>query len=187
MPFSDIIKTRRTIRLYQQKSIPYKDLEDCVDCARLAPSARNSQPLEYVIVDSQELLKDMFSCMGFGGGISSFVGKEPVAYIVILVNKDLKGPWAAYDSGLAVENLCLAAWEKGIGTCILARINREKIKALLKIPDKYEIDLVITMGYPAEKSAAEEMKDSNNGYRDEKGVWHVPKRPLKKIAHRNGF
>ena len=188
MSFSEVIRTRRTIRQYQQKAIPYKELEDCVDAARLAPSARNSQPLEYVIVDAKDILKDMFSCMGFGGGISSFAGKEPMAYVVVLVNKDLKGPWTAYDSGLAIENLCLAAWEKGIGSCILARINRDKIRQLLKIPDKFEIDLVVTMGYPAEKSVAEDMKGEATDYkRDEKGILHIPKRPLKKIAHRNGF
>jgi len=187
MAFSEVIKTRRTIRQYEQKAIPYKELEDCVDAARLAPSARNIQPLEYVIVDSHEMRKDMFSCMGFGGGVTNLSGKEPVAYVVILVNKDLKGPWAAYDCGLAIENLCLAAWEKGIGSCILARINRDKIRQILKIPEKYEIDIVVTLGYPAEKSVAYDAEGAMDYHRDEKGVLHIPKRPLSKITHRNGF
>ena len=188
MPLSEVIKTRRTIRQYQQKPIAYAELEGFVDAARLAPSARNSQPLEYVIVDGESLRKEMFACMGFGGGITDFSGKEPAAYVVVLVNKDLKGPWSAHDCGLAVENMLLAAWDKGIGTCILARVNKDRIKQILKIPDKYEIDLVVTMGYPAEKAVAEDMKGEVTSYsRDDKGVLHIPKRPLKKIAHRNGF
>ena len=187
MSFSEILKTRRTVRLYQQKPIPWKELEECVDAARFAPSARNIQPMEYVAVTEEKLRKDMFSCMGMGGGVSDFRGKEPMAYVAILINKELKGDWTSHDCGLAVQSLVLAAWEKGIASCILAMINREKIRSLLKIPDTHEIELVLTMGYPAEKPVAEEMQKDTGSYRDAKGTLHVPKRPLKKILHRDGF
>jgi nitroreductase len=187
MPFSEILRTRRTVRLYQQKPLSWSELEECVDCARFAPSARNIQPMEYVIVMEEKLRKEMFSCIGMGGGISDFRGKEPMAYVVVLVNKEMRGDWASHDCGLAVGNLVLAAWEKGIASCILARINREKIGALLRIPEKYNIELVVTLGYPAEKPVAEEMQKDTHGYRDSKGVLHVPKKPLKSILHRNGF
>jgi len=187
MPLPEAIRTRRTIRLYQQKPVPWKDLEEMVEAARLAPSARNLQPLEYVIVDSPKLLKEMFSCMGFGGLISDFKGKEPAAYVVVLVNKGLKGDWTSHDSGMAVENLVLAAWEKGIGSCILARINRDRIREILRIPEKYEIDLVVTLGYPAEKPVIEEMSAGTDYRRDSKGILRVPKRPLREILRRNGF
>ena len=187
MPFSEILKTRRTVRLFQQREIPWRDLEECIEAARLAPSARNLQPFEYIVVDFHGPLEEMFSCMGFGGGITSFRGKEPVAYAVVLINKDLRGNWYAHDCGLAVGNLVLAAWEKGIGSCILARIERDKIRKVLKVPDKYEIELVVTLGYPAEKPVIEEMEEEAEYRRDEKGVLHVPKRPLRQILHRNGF
>jgi nitroreductase len=191
MAFSETLKTRRTIRLYQQKPIPWKDLEECVDAARLAPSARNSQPLEYLVVTEEGLRKEMLSCMGFGGFISNVVkdysGSQPMAYVVVLVNKDLKGEWTAHDSGLAVENLILAAWERGIGSCILARINRENIRRILKVPESHDIDLVVTLGYPDEKPVAEEMQNETQTYRDSKRVLHVPKRSLRSILHKDGF
>ena len=187
MTFSEILRTRRTVRMYQQKEIPYKELEKCVDAARFAPSARNIQPMEYVLVTEEKLRKEMFSCMGLGGGVSDFKGKEPAVYAVVLVNNGLKGQWYAHDCGLAVQNLVLAAWEKGIGSCILARVNKEKIRSLLKIPDTHEIELVVTMGYPAEKPVAVEMEKDTSSYRDAKGTLHVPKRRLKDVLHRDGF
>jgi nitroreductase len=192
MPFPEILRTRRTVRLYQQKPLSWSELEECVDAARFAPSARNIQPLEYVVVTEEKLRKEMFSCMDMGGGISDFRGKEPAAYAVVLVNNELKGQWYAHDCGLAVQNLVLAAWEKGIASCILARINKDRIRSLLKIPETHEIELVVTMGYPAETPVAEditqdELKEDLLSKRDAKGILHVPKRPLKKILHRNAF
>jgi nitroreductase len=192
MDFHEILKTRRTVRLYQQRPLDWKELEECVDCARLAPSARNIQPLEYVVVTEEKLCREMFSCMGFGGGIKDFSGKEPAAYAVVLVNKELKGDWTSHDCGLGVQNLVLATWEKGIASCILARVNKEKIRSLLKIPETHEIELVVTLGYPAETPVAEDisqdvLKESLLSRRDSKGVLHVPKRRLKDILHRNGF
>jgi len=187
MDFSDILRTRRTVRMYQQKEIPYSHLEECVDAARFAPSARNIQPMEYVLVTEAALRKEMFSCMGLGGGVADLKGKEPVAYAVVLVNNELKGQWYAHDCGLAVQNLVLAAWEKGIASCILARVNKDNIRTLLKIPSTHEIELVITMGYPAEKPVAVEMEKDTSVFRDAKGTLHVPKRRLKDVLHRNGF
>jgi nitroreductase len=187
MPFSEILKTRRTVRLYQQKPLSLSELEECVDAARLAPSARNIQPMEYVLVTDERLRKEMFSCIGLGGGVSDFRGKEPMAYVVVLINRELKGDFAIHDCGLAVQNLVLAAWDKGIASCILARINKDKIRSLLKIPEKYDIELVVTMGYPAEKPVAEDIQKDTSGYRDSKGTLHVPKRRLKDILHRDGF
>ena len=187
MNFPEILRTRRTVRLYQQKEIPYGQLEECVDAARFAPSARNIQPMEYVLVTDEKLRKEMFSCMGMGGGVSDFKGKEPAAYAVVLINKSLRGDWASHDCGLAVQNLVLAAWEKGIASCILARVNKERIRGLLKIPDTHEIELVVTMGYPAERPLAFDSDDMTQFGRDSKGVLHVPKRRLKDVLHRDGF
>ncbi len=187
----DIIKTRRTIRQYKQRDIALDELREIVDAGRYAPSARNVQPLEYVVVDRDGPRQEMFKCMGFGGELDSLEGKEPVAYVVVLINKNIESNWYRHDSGMAVQNMMLAAWSKGIASCVLARINRERIRELLKIPDRYEIDLVVTMGYPAEKSVAEDMKEGKDGdtryYRDDKGVLHVPKRRPDDVMHRNGF
>ena len=187
MAFSEILRTRRTVRMYQQKEVPWKDLEECVDAARYAPSARNIQPMEYVLVTDPRLRKELFSCIGLGGGVTDLKGKEPMAYAVVLINKSLRGDFALHDCGLAVQNLILAAWEKGIASCILARVNKDRIRGLIKIPDSHEIELVVTMGYPAEKPVAFDSDDMKQFSRDERGTLHVPKRTLKSVLHRDGF
>lgn len=191
METREVIAGRRTIRLFQQKQVPYAELERMVDAARLAPTARNAQPLEFAVVDSEGQLAGMFDCMGMGGELSreDFKGKEPMAYVVILIRKELETKWTKYDAGIASQNIMLSAWDQGIGSCLLAKINREGIRKLLKVPDSYDIDLVVALGYPAEQSVAEDVKPGRemNYYRDKDGRLHIPKRRLKDVLHRNSF
>jgi nitroreductase len=189
MDLRDIIASRRTVRQFLPKKVAFEVLTECVDAGRMAPSARNMQPLEYIIIDSNGPLDEMFKCMGFGGDLKDFSGKEPGAYIVVLLKKDLITGWSKYDSGMAVENMVLTAFEKGLGSCVLAKINREKIIRLLNIPDRYGVDLVIALGYPAEQPVAVDLNpdDGTGYYRDEKGRLHIPKRRLEDILHKNGF
>lgn len=189
MDVIEACRTRRTVRQFQQKPVPFDALERCVDAARLAPSARNLQVLEYVVVDSDGPLDGMFKCMGFGGDVESFEGREPAAYIAILINRGIPSNWDRHDSGMATENIMLAAWEQGLGSCALAKINREGIKKLLLIPGNYEVDLVVALGYPAEHPVTAEVGPDGGTqyYRDEKGRLHIPKRKLADVLHRNGF
>lgn len=187
----DVIGERRTIRLFRQEAVAYDRLEKMVDAARLAPTARNLQPLEFVVVDSEGLLVGMFGCMVMGGELNreDFKGKEPMAYIVILINKELENKWTRYDAGIASQNIMLSAWDQDIGSCLLAKIDRDGIRKLLNVPDSYEIDLVVALGYPAEQSVAEDAESGKEMiyYRDKDGKLHVPKRMLKDVIHRNSF
>jgi nitroreductase len=179
------ILKRRTIRIFKNKKIPKRILEKLVNAARLAPSARNLQPLEYLVVNDSKLSDLIFENVYFGGQVEKLRKKEnrPVAYILVLVNKKIRSSGFEHDVGLAVENIVLAALEMRIGCCIMGAIEREKIKKILKIPSKYHLDLVLALGYPAEKPVLEQGKGKY--WRDEKGVLHIPKRPLKEILHFN--
>lgn len=191
MAFNQIIKSRRTIRLFQKKEVSKEILEGCVDAARLAPSAMNKQPLEYVIVNKKDIKEQIYKTLSLGGKLSEEQLKKhkPQAYIIILANNDIN-PDCDFDVGLAIENIILFAWSNGVASCILGAIDREKIKNILNVPDNFEIKLVIALGYPAEKSVTEEIENKNQAtgsWRDENNVLHVPKRPLKKIIHFNRF
>jgi nitroreductase len=181
------ILKRRTIRIFKNKKIPKRILKKLVNAARLAPSARNLQPLEYLVVDDPKLCDLIFENVYFGGEVEKLRKKEnrPVAYILVLVNKKIRESGFEHDVGLAVGNLVLVAFEKGIGCCIMGAIEREKIKKIFKIPENYYLDLVVALGYPAENPVLEE--GEGKYWRDEKEVLHVPKRPLKKILHWNKF
>jgi nitroreductase len=70
------IKSRRTVRKYLQKAVPEEVLLKCVDAARLSPSGANMQPLSYVIVNDQKLLKPVFSTLSLAGYLPDYLPKE---------------------------------------------------------------------------------------------------------------
>jgi len=184
------IKSRRSIRRFQQKPIALKILKKLVNAARLAPSAANLQPLEYFIVNDKKLCSKVFETIGWAGYIkpkwTPDPKERPMAYIVMLV-KDVENKWYPRDVSLATENIVLAAEAEGIGSCILCNIYRAKIRQALEIPENIIVDSVIALGYKAERSVVEELRDSVKYWRDEKNIMHVPKRRLDDITHFNRF
>lgn len=191
MNFYELILSRRSIRQFKSKPISKDILEKLVNTARLAPSAANRQPLEFIVVDEEEMGRKIFSCLKWAAYIAPQgdprPGHEPVAYIVILVNTGIKERGYEYDAGAAIENIILAAWEQGVGSCWLLSVERDKIQDILKIPMTYKIDSVIALGYPDEEPIAEIMEDSVKYWKDSTGRLHVPKRKLEDIIHFNRF
>jgi len=188
---------RRSIRRFQDKPVPADILEKCVDAARLAPCGRNHQVCEYIIINDAEVLPGIFE--NIGGSIKLPPEKggprpenTPKAYTIILINKSWEEDASRrrisyYDVGLAAGNLILVALEQGLGACPLLMFDESGLKPVLNIPDGYDIALVIAMGYPDESPVAEVATGSVNGWLDDKGVRHIPKRRLEDIIHYNNF
>lgn len=192
MDFSELIKTRRSIRRFKAQPIDKPTLVELLQAARSAPSAANRQPLEYVLVIEPTVVQQLFSQLAW----ATFVqpkrnpppGCEPVAYIVVLVNNDRQlANFGSVDAAAAIQNILLAAWSKGIGSCWLGSIHRDNIKKLLVIPANLEVDSVVALGYPDEEPVMEDAKDSSDNavkyYLDETDTLHVPKRPLNSISY----
>jgi nitroreductase len=193
MKVLDAIRTRRTVRLYQQIPIPVEVLREVVDAARVAPSCGNKQPLKFIAVYEPGVVAQVFSALTWARSLAPHrtppEGKRPMAYVVVLVDRQIE-PCAAdghYDAGAAVENLLLAAWERGIGGCWIRRIEREQLQRILRLPEDIEVDCVISLGYPAEHPVAEENGDCTERYIDSRDTLHVPKRPLTDIFHENYY
>ena len=186
----DVIVSRRTIRRFLQKPVDLEIIKKCVNAGRLAPSAANLQPLEYCIVIDKQLCSSLFEALHWAAYIQlKWIPKEderPTAYIVVLV-RDTQNPYYERDVGFATENIVLAAEAEGLGSCILCNIERMKIQDICKIPTTLAVDSVIALGYKAETSLVEDMKDSVKYWRDEHDVMHVPKRKLDDIIHINKF
>jgi len=131
--YSDIIK-RRTIRRFQEKPVPFSLLKKCVNAARLSPTARNTQPLDFVIVNDQEQVQRINEAVYFGGVVKQkgrIEGEEPKAFIVILTNKEKSDKkYVGMDVGIAAEAIVLTAFESGIASCMLGAIERERIGGL---------------------------------------------------------
>jgi nitroreductase len=188
---SDIILSRRTVRRFKPIPVGRSLLEKLVNAGRLAPSAGNLQPLEFVAVDDAEVRREIFPCLRWAAYITPRgnprPGQEPMAYIVPLVNLAVREKGFEYDVGAAMENMILAAKEEGLGSCWLLSVEREKLAEILNVPQGYRIDCVLALGYPAESPVSEEFKDSIKYWQDAEGVLHVPKRPLRSVFRINRF
>ena len=182
------IKRWRTIRKYLLKAVPEEVLLKCVDAARLSPSGANMQPLSYVIVNNQELLKHVFSTLSLAGYLPDYRPKEeemPKAYIVMLIdNKIARTP--NHDAGIAAMSISMVAYDEGLGSCILGAVDKEKMREILNVPEGLAIVLMVALGYPTENPVVEPVADGDIKYwLDENGVIRVPKRDLQDIVRWN--
>ena len=187
----EIISGRRTIRRFKPEPVSRDLLERLVDAGRLAPSAANLQPLEFVVVDEEKLKAEVFPCLKWAAYIAPAgdpgPGEEPAAYIVTLANTKVREKMFEYDVGAAMENMILAALAEGVGSCWLLSIDRDRLRAALGVPDHYRVDSVLALGYPAEEPAAEVLGESCRYWKDGEGRLHVPKRALGTVIHFNRF
>ena len=188
----EVAVSRRSIRRFKGIPVPHQILERCVNTARLAPSAANLQPLEYIIVDDDQLLSEVFSTLRWAAYIGPEgdpppEGRRPKAYIVILKNSNVGMSSSVYDVGAAMENMILVALEEGVGSCPVASVDRDKLRRILNIPGDYEIPLVLALGYSDESPVEEPFDGSVKYWKDEDGVLHVPKKKLESVIHWNTF
>ncbi len=185
------ISTRRTIRRFQQKTIDPAVLERIVNAGRLAPSAANCQPVEFILVTQLALCRQVFATTAWAGRVSPRrtpqPGQEPTAWVIVLLNSQ-RGPVSATaDAAAAIENMLLTAVDAGLGSCWIGSVQRDKLAPLLNIPDHCAIDSVVALGYPDESPLAEDTDDDIAYYLDDKDVLHVPKRKLKDVLHRQRY
>ena len=187
----DLVIGRRTVRRFKPDALPKGLLGHLVDAGRLAPSAANLQPLEFIVVDSPAVRAELFVCLKWAAYINPAgnpaPGQEPAAYIIVLVNTAVREKMFEYDVGAAMENMIIAALGEGIGACWLLSIDRDRIREILKVPESFRIDSVLALGYPDEAPESEDFKESVKYWKDENGTLHVPKRKLGDVLHVNGF
>jgi nitroreductase len=174
----------------QQKPIDKDTLRKLFNAARVAPSAFNMQPLKYLVVNGPALVDAVFQTTSWAnyleGKGTPALNKKSVVYIIVLADKSIRENGYAIDIGLALENLTLTAWEEGIGCCIQGSIDRDRIKTLFNIPDRYIINDAVAMGYRAEQPVLVDAQgDDIKYYKYENGTLHVPKRKLEDITFWN--
>jgi nitroreductase len=192
MDVYEAVTTRRSIREFKDIPVPYAILEKCVNAARLAPSARNRQLCEHIIVDDEPLLPQVFDTVRLWLGTPP-PGRRPKAYIITLINNPLETALSGNrratlcDVGLAAENMILVALEQGVGTCAVLSFRESALKQVLNIPEKYEAAFMLALGFPDESPVLEVATDSTKPWIDSNGTRHIPKRELKNIIHRNRF
>ncbi|MBN3039384.1 MAG: nitroreductase family protein [Candidatus Omnitrophica bacterium] len=189
MSVYDIVLRRRSIRCFKKKKVPFSILKKLVNAARLAPSGANIQPCEFIAVNDQATVNKIFPALKWAGYIRPQgdppKGREPRAYIVVLINRDKRPLCPEADAAACVENILLVAWGYGIASCWLGAIDKNRLGRVLRCPAHCEVKYVVALGYPDERPQVETARGSIKYYKDKKSTLRVPKRSLKEILHRN--
>lgn len=156
MNFQELILKRQSTRKYIDRPVDRAAVTRCINAARLAPSACNSQPWHFIVVDDRNIIKGIGQAAA-SLGMNSFADYAPVIVAVVLekmnftakVGSMLKNKdYCMLDLGIAVEHFCLQAAEDDLGTCILGWFDEKKVSKLLDVPKGKRIPLLITLGYP---------------------------------------
>jgi nitroreductase len=155
MEFSELVKHRQSDRIYSDKPVEKEKIIKCLEAARLAPSAVNSQPWKFVIVDDFELKQQIAECTA-SLAMNKFTFQVPVIIAVVLEKTNLLSTlgsviqnkeYSLMDVGIAVSHFCLQAADIGLGSCIIGWFNEKKVKKLLHIDAKKRVPLLIALGY----------------------------------------
>lgn len=168
MSFLDLARRRQSDRGYTDRQVAREIIERCLEAARVAPSACNSQPWFFVVVDDRALrtavaerLHDrVMNRFALTAPVLVAVVAEQPAPLPRLGGLIKDKPYHLMDIGMAVENFCLQAVDEGLGTCIVGWFDEKGVQRLLGIPGTRRVPLVITLGYPENPASREKARKS---------------------------
>ena len=149
MDFYEVVRKRRSYRVYKP-TMPEKDkIDRILEAARLAPTWANMQGVYYIIVQEPENVKAVWNAVG---QLEKFT--EAPMFIVGIISEKSSGTnsngekYYGVDFGICFEHLILAAAAEGLGTCWIGWFNEEKVKKALNIPKQYRVLGLTPLGYP---------------------------------------
>jgi len=143
----EVIKERRSIRRYKKEPVPMEKLMLLVEAARWAPSAGNSQPWEFLLINDEDMVSALKA-------VSPGWLFDVPALMVVCINRERETDWSYFDVGAAMQNVLLCAHSLGLGCCPIGSFIVQVLRELLEIPEHLVPVLLITVGYPAEKPPA---------------------------------
>lgn len=186
MNFIELVSKRFSCRKFKETPLEREKILKCIESARLAPSACNSQPWRFVVIDEPELKNKIarLATSGIYGIINKFLPTAP-CIIAVLADREkfiaqagayvMKTDYYLIDIGIACEHLVLQATELGLGTCYIGYFNEKEIRKILNIQKKYKIVLLIAIGYPDEKEEEKKLKNPR------------PRKKIEEILYYNEF
>jgi nitroreductase len=144
----DAIRTKRMVRRYEQRPLAPEHLLRIIDAGRHAGSSKNQQLWDFVVVEDRERLERL-------AGVGKYAGHlAHAAAAVGLVTPDPRAPGASlslvWDSGLAAQNMMLAAWELGVGSCPVTVYDHDLAREAMAFPTDRWCGYLLSLGYPAD-------------------------------------
>jgi nitroreductase len=152
MDIYELIRTRKSVRAFQDRDVPEEVLTRLLDAARLAPSARNRQEWRFVVVRDLDTRRELIDAARG----QTFVGEAPVVLACCAEGTDhvMSCGQLTYpiDVAIAMDHLTLCAVAEGLGTCWIGAFNEEHVKRILGIPNEIRVVELMPLGYPADPS-----------------------------------
>ena len=180
MSFLELAAKRESTRQYAPTPVPREVVDRCLEAARLAPSACNSQPWRFIVVDT-EPLRGRLAREAFSGlyNMNRFAAQAPVLIVMVTerskyvarLGGQFRGmQYSLVDIGIAGEHLALQAAEEGLGTCWLGWFNERAVKKALDLPRSARVDILISLGYPTEPGVREKRRKTLDEIREFKAA-----------------
>ncbi|MFH0836460.1 MAG: nitroreductase family protein [Candidatus Micrarchaeota archaeon] len=173
MDFKEVVKKRRTVRKYTSEDVSVERIKEVLEEAVWSPSACNRQPWYFVIVKNPEL-KQKIASMAFN------LPQMRNASAILAVFSDLEkycdsstrkqveeNKYYHIDAGVVLQTISLSAFDKGLGTCIVAgRLPKKEIRETLGVPDNYALCALMSFGVPDGEAPVAPERDSTEKYFD---------------------
>lgn len=185
----ELVRANRSYRGYDEsRQVTREELLEMVDCARLAASSVNQQPLKYYLAWEKEEVGRIQKLTKWARGLPQMElphpGKRPTAFIVICQDLRINDSLTRFqkDVGIAAQTILLAATEMGLGGCMIGNFQAGSVKEKLGLEEMAPL-LIVAIGKPDEKIVLTEIADGDSVayYRDENDVHYVPKRRLEDL------
>ena len=169
--FVEIVKTRRSIRKYEDRNVPSETLNTILEAVRWSPSWANTQCWEIVVVRDPAVKQQLQATLPPKGNPAA--GAMLQAPVVLALCGRLKssgyykdqaptkfGDWFMFDLGIACQTICLTAHALGLGTVVVGLFDHDRASAVLKVPEGYELVAMIPLGFPAKVSSAPNRRET---------------------------
>ena len=169
MDLMDAIKGRRSIRKYKSDPVSEETLHTLMEAVRWAPSWANTQCWEVIVVKDPNMKPKLANTLTTTNPARSAITDAPL--VIVLCGKKgvsgfkkgeaatVKGDWLMFDTGIAMQSLCLAAHSMGLGTVIVGLFDHKKAEEILGTPEDREVVAMTPLGYPATEGMAPKRKE----------------------------
>jgi nitroreductase len=169
MDLMEAIKGRRSIRKYKPDPIPEEAFRTLIEAVRWAPSWANTQCWEVVVVKDPKVKSELATALTKTNPALLSITDAPI--VIVLCGKKgvsgfkkgeaatVKGDWLMFDTGIAMQNLCLTAHSLGLGTVVVGMFDHKKVEEILGVPQESEVVAITPLGYPAAEGSAPKRKE----------------------------
>lgn len=188
MSVMEKLAARRTYRRFAQKAVPQDVVEDIIEALRLSSCGANRQAVRLVIVSKPEDVAKVQPLVKWAGYLPPEQGAPkadelPTLYVAVVQDTSIPGDLAT-DTGIALANMTLAAWDKGVGSCIMGAINKPALSEMLGIAEPEKLAFMIAFGYPTHEAHIVPLTAETGVkyYLDASRDYCVPKRSEEELA-----